>query len=302
VPTLDELAETYLIACRVEGKSSRTIAAYGQSIRVLQRVAAERGFPEDADALTVRHGYEFLAAVQEGGASRGYQHRLHVEVRTFLSWCVRMELVSSNPLSRVPLVRRDQVLVEPFTPDEVESLLDAGCSTQRTGTRNTALILFLLDTGVRVAECVQTRLDDVDWLNGRVRILHGKGRKQRWVGLGRRAMHALHQYVDEVRGRDPGTLFLSTYTRGPMRVFAVNTLLTRLGDRAGVAHVHPHRFRHTFATWSLRSNAREIDVQILLGHSSMAMTQRYARTYSSDQAVAAHGSFSPVALLRTTMG
>jgi integrase len=74
-------------------------------------------------------------------------------------------------------------------------------------------------------------------------------------------------------------------------------ILARVAERAGVPGVHPHKFRHTFATMALRAHAREIDVQSLLGHSSLTMVQRYARTYSSEQAVAAHSSFSPVAQL-----
>src|SRR5665811_1346412 len=59
----------------------------------------------------------------------------------------------------------------------------------------------------------------------------------------------------------------------------------------------PHRFRHTFATWAIQSGAREIDVQMLLGHSDLTMTQRYVRTYTSEQAVQAHAALSPVAQL-----
>ena len=58
--------------------------------------------------------------------------------------------------------------------------------------------------------------------------------------------------------------------------------------------MHAHRFRHTFATWAIESGAREIDVQMLLGHSDLTMTQRYARTYTSEQAVRAHPALSPV--------
>ena len=60
-----------------------------------------------------------------------------------------------------------------------------------------------------------------------------------------------------------------------------------------MAKVHPHRFRHTFATWAIESGAREIDVQMLLGHSDLTMTQRYARTYTSEQAVRAHAHAQP---------
>ncbi len=61
--------------------------------------------------------------------------------------------------------------------------------------------------------------------------------------------------------------------------------------------MHPHRFRHTFATWAIQSGAREIDVQMLLGHSDLAMVQRYSRTYTSEQAVEAHANLSPVGQL-----
>lgn len=297
MPSFDELAATYLSACRVEGKSPRTIATYAQSIRVWQKTAAELHFPEDADDLSVTQVYQFLAAVQAGGATRGYQRRLHLELRTFLSWCVRMGLLTTNILDKLVPIKRDEVLIQPFLPAEVIALLNAGACAQRTAKRNVALILFLLDTGVRASECIQVRLDDVDWGNGRIRILHAKGRKQRWVGFGEHAAAALRDYLVAARGWEPGALFLSTYRRTPLRVFALNALLTRLGALAGVPNVHPHRFRHTFATWALRSMAREIDVQHLLGHSSMGMTQRYARTYSSEQAVLGHRTFSPVGLL-----
>ena len=61
--------------------------------------------------------------------------------------------------------------------------------------------------------------------------------------------------------------------------------------------MHPHRFRHTFATWAIQSGEREIDVQMLLGHSDLAMVQRYSRTYASEQAVRAHAALSPVGQL-----
>ena len=72
--------------------------------------------------------------------------------------------------------------------------------------------------------------------------------------------------------------------------------VTRDGDDLEVK-VHPHRFRHTFATWAIQSGAREIDVQMLLGHSDLAMVQRYSRTYTSEQAVRAHAALSPVGQL-----
>ena len=84
--------------------------------------------------------------------------------------------------------------------------------------------------------------------------------------------------------------------RRPLPGASVVRLCRRISLLTGT--VHPHRFRHTFATWAIWANAREIDVQSLLGHLSLAMVERYARTYSSEQAVQGHRLFSPVGQLR----
>ena len=293
---LHELAETYLTACDVEGKARSTIRGYRESLTRLQETGARLGFPAEVEAFTVQHVYAFLGALRERGASRAYQHRLHREVKAFFSWCKRFDVVSENVFARVPLVKLEQQIVQPFSTDDVRRLLAAINRGLRAGTRNYALVLFLLDTGVRASECVSVRLDDVDWERGRVRVLHGKGQKQRWVGIGEQARAALTDYLI-VRGEAEGPLFLSERSGKGLHSLALNVLFNKLGQQAGVTHVHPHRFRHTFATWAIRSQAREIDVQSLLGHSSLTMVQRYARTYSSEQAVLAHEQFSPVAQL-----
>ena len=77
----------------------------------------------------------------------------------------------------------------------------------------------------------------------------------------------------------------------------MNALFSRHGLEAGVTHVHPHRFRHTFAIWAIRANARELDVQYLLGHSSPMMVRRYSTTYGSEQAAVAHAAFGPATQL-----
>ncbi|MFA7249637.1 MAG: tyrosine-type recombinase/integrase [Dehalococcoidia bacterium] len=292
-----ELTKAYLGACEVEGKSPRTIRGYRETLRRFAEIISSHELPRDVENFTVQDVYAYLAALRERDISRAYQHRLHREVKTFFSWCKRLDLVHDNAFARVPIVKLEQQIIQPFSPDEIRALLAAINRRRRPGIRNYALVLFLLDTGVRASECVSVRLDDVDWGRGRVRVLHGKGQKQRWVGLGEEARNALQAYISRVRGIEEGPLFLSTRSGLGLRSLALNTLLRRLGAVAGVSHVHPHRFRHTFATWAIRSQAREIDVQSLLGHSSLTMVQRYARTYSSEQAVQAHEQFSPVGQL-----
>lgn len=199
----------------------------------------------------------------------------------------------------MPLARVEKKVPRPFSEEEFEQLL-AGCDRSRLiGCRNYALTLFLLDNGVRAQECVSVRLDEVDWERRRV-LVHGKGAKQRWVGIGERTVAALREYVERFRGERAGALFLTRRGEAMADGHTLYVLLGRLAGRVGLEKANPHRFRYSFATWAIASGAREIDVQLLLGHSSPQMTQHYARAYDSEQAVEAHAALSPVGQLEST--
>jgi integrase len=161
-----------------------------------------------------------------------------------------------------------------------------------------AMIFFLLDTGVRSSELISIRLADVFFEQHRVRVLQGKGKKQRWTAISDVALEALDAYLESFRGRRDG-LLIQTVDGRPLKNHHMNVMFSRFGFDAGVEHVNPHRFRHTFATWAIRASARELDVQYLLGHSSPMMVRRYSATYDSEQAAAAHAAFSPASQLVT---
>jgi site-specific recombinase XerD len=292
--TLDELIATYLAAIEVEGKTVNTQASYSNSLKDFRAVGRRLGLPETAEGYRVPHVYAFLTDLRSRRYSPAYQHRRHREVKACFSWLKRMGFIEENVFARVPLVKRPLLLKPPFSPAEVQALLDSQDSETHAGARNRALLFFLLDSGVRASECVALRLNELDWERRRAFIRHGKGEKQRWVGFGERTADALRHYVERFRGEHEGALFLTSDLKAMASGHTLSVICDRLGRRAGVAGVHPHRFRHTFATWAIESGAREIDVQMLLGHSDLTMTQRYARTYTSEQAVRAHPDLSPV--------
>ena len=135
------------------------------------------------------------------------------------------------------------------------------------GARDQAILFTLLDTGIRCSELVQLRVEDLDLDAGRLRILHGKGNKQRTVPFASRCQQALLRYV-ELRGDDDGPLLLAAshlHVLKPgvaLRPNGLKQLLRRLGRQASLPKVHAHRFRHTFATWAIEQDARELDARI----------------------------------------
>ena len=131
-------------------------------------------------------------------------------MKTCFSWLKRMGFVEDNVFSKVPLVKRPRLVKPPFTPAEVQSLLDSQDRERPNGARNYALVLFLRDTGVRASECIAIELSDIDWERRRAFVRHGKGEKQRWVGFGERTECALRDYIVRFRGEANGALFLTS--------------------------------------------------------------------------------------------
>jgi integrase/recombinase XerD len=294
---IDTLIETYLTACEVEGKAATTLYSYAETLRDFRSAGAELDLPDEIEDYGVQEAYAYLGHVRARAAKPAYQHRRHRETKAFFSWCRRMGVIDDNPFARIPLVKLEQPVIQPLSSEEITRLLGGLKPGTRQGVRNRAMILLLLDTGVRASECIRIGIDDVDWPRRRIRIRHAKGGKERWVAFGERCEQALRDYVEHFRPEVGGALFRSLRKNAEMRTDALNKMLGPLARRTGVANVHPHRFRHTFATYCIRAGAREVDVQQLLGHSSLAMVQRYSRTYSSEEAVRAHAAFSPVAAL-----
>ncbi|PZC44347.1 MAG: integrase/recombinase XerC/integrase/recombinase XerD [Chloroflexi bacterium] len=292
---LPALIETYLARCVIEGKSPRTVRAYRETLGRFVRCLQEDGAPLDPDAVRPDHVIAYL--VRYAQHSPDTRHRYFREVRCFCTWLRAAGYTENDPFRGLRNVGLPQKIVPPFTPAEIQTLLARCNEGTSVGSRDQALLLTLLDTGVRCAEAVALDLDDCDFATRRLHVRHGKGDKARVVPFAARCADALSTYLLD-RGTEPGPLFLSArYGRlHPGVRLGVNGLKIRLrtlGREAGIPKVHAHRFRHTFATWAIAHDARELDVQHLLGHSSPDMVRRYSATYRSAQAAERHHAFSP---------
>ena len=294
---LTGIIELYLTSCRIEGKSEETIRSYRESLGIFTNVIGQKRLPEDPASFTAAHVYQFLGCVADTGVSAMTQWRRQRETRAFFSWLLRHDYVATNPFSKVKNIKVPQKVIRPFSQEDVLRLLAWCDPSTHKGARDRALILVLLDTGLRASELCNLDLEEVDFETGRMHISHGKGNKQRVVRFGDEARRAIQHYLEGFRGRGPGRLFLTCRGQSLCRT-ALRTIFQRLGQKASLTNVHPHRFRHTFATWAIEQQAREIDVQTLLGHSTPAMLRRYTATYDAEKAAQAHVLFSPADRLK----
>ena len=194
--------------------------------------------------------------------------------------------------------------IETFNQDEVKALLRAAEYTKEytahggkrtrnrrpTADRDRAIILTLLDTGIRAQELCDLTIADYDQKRGRLHIRHGKGNKQRFVILGNRAKKAVWKYLTE-RGKRKNTapLFAAKTDEHLLR-HNLHHMLNRIGEEAGVT-AYPHKFRHTMAITFLRNGGNVLLLKELLGHESIEMVMHYARIV--DQDIDQAGEYSP---------
>lgn len=231
----------------------------------------------------------YLVELQDRGLAATTVHHHASAARTlFLFLEHEGRLTGDNPMRRVRMPRLPKELLPSLTPEDVQKLL-AGCDCER----DRALILFLLDTGVRAAECVALNVADVDLTTGAVMVRAGKGRKDRFVYLGAKARKGLIRYLGE-RGTPPpaAALWGALVSGERLTTWGLRQILDRLSLRTGVKPVNPHTFRRTFALWSLRAGMDLVRLAAIMGHSDLKVLQRYLRVVEQDLRAAhdAHGA------------
>lgn len=213
-----------------------------------------------------------------------------IALSSFWTWAeseFRIDHVIRGAVSR-PQYRRAPI--EPYSESDIKAMLAActyaaGWNTNRrkraramrpTAGRDRAIIIVLLDTGLRVSELCALTLRDCEPNNGRLAVQHGKGNKKRTVYLGNSGTRVLWRYLanrPEAKTDDP--LFV-TRENTAMDRNNVRHLIQRIARRGGVSHATVHRFRHTFAINFLRNGGNVLELQKLLGHEKMETIRIYA--------------------------
>lgn len=222
-------------------------------------------------------------------------HGRYRSLSAFLNWAVREELIAKSPLSNIPRPKVPKYIPNPFTEAEVKRLIKA-CDDQSEDTRlrEIAIVLFFLDTGVGKKELLSLTMDKLQIDRGQALVM-GKGSKQRYVHFASRTRRALWRYTSLGRPEPVAhvnNVFLSHDGR-TMKESRLAYVLRRLGQRADVVGMHPHRFRRAAAIQFLRNGGNLFALQKMLGHETLEMVRRYLELADSDLEEA-HKSASPV--------
>ena len=259
------------------GRREATVTAYRADALDLARSCAAWGIehPGEIDRLTLRR---YLATQVERGLARSTAARRASVARTWFALLARRGVVAHDPAALLDSPRAGRPLPRVLRVDEVHRLLAAPDADTPTGCRDRALLELLYASGARVSEACGLDLAALDLAQRQVRLT-GKGGHERIVPLGAPAVATLGRYLEQARPRlldghaSPAVLVGARGHRLGTR--DARTIVAAAARSAGLGHVTPHGLRHAFATHLLDGGADLRQVQELLGHASLATTQRY---------------------------
>lgn len=283
----------YLVSCRVEGKSLRTIEAYRYAIGGFADFAHIHHLPVELAKVTTGDVRLFLLSLQERNLSPPTVSQHYRGLNTFFNWLVSEGQVDKNPMANIRPPKVPRVLIWPFSRADIDSLLVV-CSGQKfLDVRNRAVALVLLDTALRLAELAAVQLADIDLGQDTIRVM-GKGAKGRLVRVGKTTQKALLKYL--LARKDPHPCLWVTEERQPLTRRGMKTAVRRLCEYAEIKgpKLGSHTFRHTAAINYLRNGGDVFTLQVMLGHSTLEMTRRYVAALGAEDMIRVHQKASPV--------
>lgn len=265
----DDLLDSYVSALQVQGRSPKTIERY---IYVINRLMDN--IKIQTRKVTVYHLRNYLASEKKRGLADSTLEGLRQIYRSYFGWLFRESLIETDPTANLGVIKCPKKKKDIYSETDIEKLY-INCKTFR----DRVLIHFLASTGCRVSEVTQLNRDEIDYERLEC-IVHGKGDKERLVYFDAVTGMLLKEYIDERADVNPALFIGQRHER--LTPSGVRIMLKNLGEKAGVFHVHPHKFRRTLATNITRRGMPIQTAASILGHEKLDTTMKYVVLNNED--------------------
>ena len=248
------------------GLSKNTLKAYKSDLLKFQ-TQTNRSFEHASED----HLMQFLLSLRKTCAPSTIA-RAFVAIKMFYRFCMREDFIKRDITATLSSPKLWQLIPEILNSDEIQALLNAPDIKTKLGARDNAILETFYATGIRASEICSLKINDVG--DDAIRVI-GKGSKERIVPIGKPALGAIDHYLAYHRGDGDGYLFLSR-TNKPLDRIQIWRMIKSYALKAGITKsISPHSLRHSFATHLLEGGADLRIIQEMLGHASVATTDRY---------------------------
>ncbi|NES30069.1 tyrosine-type recombinase/integrase [Micromonospora terminaliae] len=283
-----DLGDSWELALRADGYSDNTITSYRRALRSLAAWLPPDTTP---DQITRDHIRGWIVATRNATSS-GTARSWFAGVRHFCRFLLAEGEAATDPTDGIRTPPPNAPVTPVLDEDALRALLATATATTFQDRRDAAILYLLIDGGLRLAEITALRVDDVDVRSRTVTITAGKGSgrsgaRRRVIAVGVKAARALDRYLRE-RRRHPyaelPALWLGGRGRATLTDSGIKAMVQRRAAQAGIGHVHPHMFRHSWAAAFQAAGGSDGDLMTLGGWRSRTMLDRYGAATAADRA------------------
>jgi integrase/recombinase XerD len=256
----------------------KTLESYAGHLGVFKLYLASNGHSLLCDEITEEDITDYLASQRNKGCKQTSINNVIATVRPFFNYLVEREIIPTNPMKKIRKGKCDSEIIIPFTPDDIKSLLKQCNRTTYVGYRDYCIMLTLYSTGMRISECLNVRIQDIDFKQDKIYITTTKNRHPRIVGLSKKLKTELQKFVQLcLNDCQPTDHLWQSQDGRPLAVRSLQQNITNYGETAGIRdkRVSPHTFRHSFAIEFLRNGGSTASLRTQLGHMSIATVEKY---------------------------
>ncbi len=290
------MLERYLNYLLIErGVAQNTLEAYGRDLQRFLAFITQKGLSHFKDA-TPEIIVEYLVLIKNEGLSANSMNRALAALRGFYKYLLMEKLIEQTPLANIELAKVWMRLPDTISKEEMKVILAQPGDKTPAALRDTAMLELLYATGIRVSELIGLTMNSINWQVGFLTVM-GKGSKERIVPIGKTAYDCVRVYVDKARPqlmqkKSTEVLFLNRFG-GKFSRQGFWKMVIRYSSKAGlIKKVHPHTFRHSFASHLLEGGADLRTVQVMLGHADISTTQIYTHI-TRDRLKEIHQKYHP---------
>ncbi len=277
---MDDFLREYLAFLRLQKNlSDNTVNSYKNDISGFLNFVKENNI-SDLSQVKYEHFFSFFKLLNKLGLSSTTAARYYSSLKSFFNYLLQNNYIKANPIEKLETPKLEKKLPPVLTINEVEKILSQPKVENKLGLRDKAILELFYACGLRVSELIDLKISSLFFDEEIIRVF-GKGSKERLVPIGSSAINWINQYLTksrpilEKKPKSSNYLFLNNHG-GKLTRMGVWKIISKYSKEAKInKEVHPHTFRHSFATHLLEGGADLRAVQEMLGHSDISTTQIY---------------------------